>query len=58
MGWTFFSVSLRADLYEGISSAFGDMMARYGESKHEERTARFLSDYLASRGCEVRVRPA
>ena len=58
MGWTFFPVSLRADLYEGITSVFGGMLSRYSDSKPEERAARFLADYLESRGCEAKVRPA
>ena len=58
MGWTFFSLSLRADLEDGIASAFGDMISRYKESEPDKKTARFLADYLESRGCGVKVRPA
>jgi len=58
MGWTFFTVSLRADLEDGIASVFGDMISRYSEKEPEKKTARFLSDYLESRGCAVKVRPA
>ena len=58
MGWTFLTVSLRADLEDGIASVFGDMVARYSEKEPEKKIARFLADYLESRGCSVKVRPA
>lgn len=58
MGWTFFPASLRPDLADGIASVFGDMISRYKDGKPEEKTARFLQDYLESRGCKVKIRPA
>ena len=58
MGWTFFAVSLRQDMADAMASIFGDMTERYKEAKFEDKAARFLADYLESRGCSVRVRAA
>ncbi len=56
-GWTFFIISVRPNLRAGIESEFHDMLAKYAKEKDlSKRFAMFISDYLDSRGCSVRVK--
>lgn len=51
LGWTFFTLSLKAGLEAKISSKFDDMIRRYRWGKPEEKLARFMHDYFQARGC-------
>ena len=56
-GWTFFGLSIKPDLQAGIESEFSDMLAKYQKEKDDsKRFAMFLSDYFASRNCNVKVK--
>lgn len=54
-GWTFFKMGLKAELQNGLEQKFSDMINRYRWSKPDEKVAKFLSDYLNARGCQVKV---
>ncbi len=55
-GWTFFQIAIKASLAEGMEKEFADMLQRYRDGQPEERLARFLADYLESKGCKVRLK--
>lgn len=55
-GWTFFKITFKADLHEGIAAKFADMLTRYRSGKPEEKFAEFMRDYFASKNCKVKVR--
>ena len=57
-GWTFFQIAMKRVLVDRIEETFGDMIAQYREGKPEERLARFMSDFLESRGCKIRLKLA
>lgn len=57
-GWTFFPLSIHPEFQVGIESKFADMLAKYAkESDRSKKLAMFVSDYLESRGCVVKVKP-
>lgn len=56
-GWTFFTLFIRPDFQIGIESKFADMLAKYAkEHDRLKRFSMFVSDYLESRGCVVKVK--
>lgn len=55
-GWTFFTLSFRHDFQSRIEAKFSGMLARYHDKESSQRFARFVSDYLNSRGCTVRIK--
>lgn len=55
-GWTFFKIALKAELHDGIQRKFADMIEKYQWSKQEEKFTKFMTDYLASKGCNVKVK--
>lgn len=57
-GWTFFQIAIKAALADGIEKEFADMLQRYRDGRPEERIARFLADYVESKGCKMRLRVA
>ncbi len=52
-GWTFFKISLKPDLQEGIEKKFADMIEKYRWSNQTEKFTKFMIDYFKSRGCDV-----
>ncbi len=57
-GWTFFKIALKADLQEGIEKKFADMIEKYQWSSTPEKFTKFMTDYLATKGCNVRIKSA
>lgn len=56
-GWIFFILSIKPDFQLGIESEFSDMLAGYArERDRSRRLAMFLSDYLNSRNCGVKLK--
>ena len=55
-GWTFFQIAMKPMLVDCIERKFEDMIQKYREGKPEERLTRFLSDFLESRDCGVRLK--
>jgi len=52
-GWTFFKISLKPDLQEGIEKKFVDMIEKYRWNNQTEKFTKFMTDYFKSRGCNV-----
>ena len=57
-GWTFFKIALKADLQEGIEKKFSDMIEKYKWSNQTEKFTKFMTDYFATKGCNVRIKSA
>ncbi len=57
-GWTFFKIAIKGDLQEGIEKKFADMLEKYQWSNPTEKFTKFLTDYLATKGCNVRIKSA
>ncbi len=55
-GWTFFKVAFKPNLQTGIGEKFSDMIERYRGNDHTEKFAEFMTDYFASKGCEVKTK--
>ena len=55
-GWTFFKIAFNEGLHQGIAKKFDDMISRYRFSKPEEKFAKFMTDYFASKNCEVKIK--
>jgi len=57
-GWTFFKLAFKPNLQNGIEEKFSDMLAKYRSSDQQQKFAKFMTDYLHSRGCDVTIKTA
>jgi len=57
-GWTFFNLSFKPILQNGIEEKFSDMIAKYQKNTQQEKFAEFMIDYFNSKGCNVRIKMA
>ncbi|HJJ23354.1 MAG TPA: hypothetical protein OQH54_06540 [Nitrosopumilus sp.] len=57
-GWTFFKLVFKPNLQNGIEEKFSDMLAKYQWSDQPQKFAKFMTDYLHSRGCDVTIKTA
>ena len=57
-GWTFFKLSFKPNLQNGIEEKFSDMLVKYRSSDQSQKFAKFMTDYLHSRGCDVTIKTA
>ncbi|MBT8242121.1 MAG: hypothetical protein HKP34_00180 [Nitrosopumilus sp.] len=55
-GWTFFKLAFKPDLQNGIEKKFADMIVKYQANYPAEKFAKFMTDYFASRNCEVKIK--
>ncbi len=55
-GWTFFKLSFKPNLQNGIEEKFSDMIMKYPANDQVEKFAKFIGDYFISRGCNVTVK--
>ena len=55
-GWTFFSIAINSNLYLEISQEFNDMIKKAKGNKPEEKFGNFMSNFLESQGCKIRVK--
>jgi len=55
-GWTFFKLSFKPNLQNGIEEKFSDMLAKYDKYTPHEKFADFISDYFTSKDINVKVR--
>ncbi len=55
-GWTFFKLSFKPSLQNGIAEKFSDMIARYDPVDEQQKFAKFMTDYFVSRGCDVKIK--
>jgi len=57
-GWTFFKIAIKADLQNGIEKKFSDMIEKYQLSNPSEKFTKFMTDYFANKGCNVKIKSA
>ena len=55
-GWTFFKIAIKGDLQEGIEKKFSDMLEKYHEKDPTEKFTKFMTDYFANKGCNVKIK--
>ncbi len=55
-GWTFFKLSFKPNLQNGIEEKFSDMLAKYQSSDQPQKFVQFMTDYLHSKECNVRIK--
>lgn len=55
-GWTFFKLAIKPDLQHGIEEKFSDMIDKYPGNDHSQKFVKFMSDYFASKRCNVTVK--
>ncbi|MDH3825191.1 MAG: hypothetical protein OES14_05310 [Nitrosopumilus sp.] len=55
-GWTFFKIALNPDLQDGIEKKFSDMIEKYQWSNPTEKFTKFMTDYFATKGCNVNIK--
>ena len=55
-GWTFFKLSFKSNLQNGIEEKFSDMISRYDSNDQPQKFAKFMTDYFISKGCDVKIK--
>ncbi len=55
-GWTFFKLAFKPNLQNGIEEKFSDMLKKYRWNDQQQKFTQFVTDYLHSRGCDVRIK--
>ena len=55
-GWTFFKLSFKPNLQNGIEEKFSDMISKYDYIDQSEKFAKFMADYFVSKDCDVKIK--
>ncbi|MCH7877295.1 MAG: hypothetical protein IIA82_06635 [Thaumarchaeota archaeon] len=55
-GWTFFKLSFKPNLQNGIEEKFSDMLEKYSWNDQTQKFVQFMTDYLHSKGCDIRIK--
>jgi len=55
-GWTFFKLTFKPNLQNGIEEKFSDMLQKYQKNDQHEKFAEFMIDYFSSKGCNVKIK--
>lgn len=55
-GWTFFKLTFKQNLQQGIEEKFVDMLSKYRLKTQSEKFTQFMTDYFQSKGCNVRIK--
>ncbi len=55
-GWTFFKLSFKPDLQNGIEEKFSDMINKYQANDPAGKFAKFMTDYFVSKGCDIKIK--
>jgi len=55
-GWTFFKLSFKLNLQNGIEEKFSNMISKYDSNDQSEKFAKFMTDYFVSRDCDVKIK--
>ncbi|QLH11487.1 hypothetical protein [Nitrosarchaeum sp. AC2] len=55
-GWTFFKLTFKQNLQQGIEEKFADMLSKYRFKNQSEKFTQFMTDYFQSKGCNVRIK--
>ncbi len=57
-GWTFFKLSFKPNLQNGIEEKFADMLVKYQKGDQSQKFANFMIDYFHSRDCDAIIKAA
>ena len=55
-GWTFFKLSFKPNLQNGIEEKFADMLNKYQLNNQSQKFTKFLTDYFKSKGCNIKIK--
>lgn len=55
-GWTFFKLSFKPNLQQGIEEKFADMLNKYRLKHPSQKFTQFMTDYFQSKGCNIRIK--
>jgi len=55
-GWTFFKLSFKPNLQNGIEEKFSDMINKYQANDQAGKFAKFMTDYFISKGCDIKIK--
>lgn len=55
-GWTFFKLSFKPTLTNGIEEKFADMLNKYRFSNPSQKLTKFMTDYFQAKGCNIRIK--
>jgi hypothetical protein len=55
-GWTFFKITFKPELRNGIEEKFSDMLSQYRFSSQQQKFAKFMADYFSSKNCKVKIK--
>ena len=55
-GWTFFKLSFKPNLQNGIEEKFSDMIMKYRANDQYGKFAKFMTDYFISKGCDIKIK--
>ncbi len=55
-GWTFFKLSFKPNLKNGIEEKFADMLNKYRFNNPSQKFTKFMTDYFQAKGCSIRIK--
>lgn len=55
-GWTFFKLSFKTNLQNGIEEKFADMLSKYKLNNPSQKFTKFMTDYFQAKGCNIRIK--
>ena len=55
-GWTFFKLSFKPNLQNGIEEKFADMLNKYHLNNQSQKFTQFMTDYFKSKGCNIKIK--
>ena len=55
-GWTFFKLTFKSNLQNGIEEKFSDMIEKYSSNDQSQKFTNFMSDFFISKGCDVKIK--
>ena len=55
-GWTFFKLSFKPNLQNGIEEKFADMLNKYRLNNQSQKFTQFITDYFKSKGCNIKIK--
>ena len=55
-GWTFFKLSFKPNLQNGIEEKFADMLNKYRLNNQSQKFTQFMINYFESKGCNIQIK--
>ena len=55
-GWTFFKLSFKPNLQNGIEEKFTDMLNKYQLNNQSKKFTQFMTDYFKAKGCNIKIK--